>query len=140
MFQFPFGSFLVREAEDQRASSLIKRFSVLAPCFSQGVCVSLAGGAGRGELCPTPPANPPDPLSMVWGAQRPPAKTPPLGTPWFLLPVPWRCLVWGSFAAKPPKKQKVGGWGHAQANLCQVCLSQLRRKQRESARRGGDAL
>ena len=66
MFQFPFGSFLVKEVEDQRASSLIKRFGVLARRFFRGGCVSLAGaeagagvpapwGAGRGELCPSPP-------------------------------------------------------------------------------------
>lgn len=51
-------------------SRLIKMFGVLAWCFFQGVCASLAGagagagapalrGAGRGELCPSPPRRKP---------------------------------------------------------------------------------
>lgn len=55
----PFWVIFSARSGGPRASSLIKRFSVLSWCFSQGVCVSLAGGAGRGELCPSPPCRPP---------------------------------------------------------------------------------
>lgn len=51
MFQFPFGSFLVKEAEGQRASSLIKRFGVLPWCFFPGsLCLPCWGWGESG--CP----------------------------------------------------------------------------------------
>jgi len=145
----PFWVISSKKAADQRASSLIKRFGVLARCFFQGVGVSLAevraGVPAVWEGASSaldPPANLPPrrhgprlPVPSrqgctTRGVRRNPVTVPPAGHPRSCGRSLGGCLSGGSFAVKSPKKQKVKDRGRAQANLCQMSVSQLRKRER----------